>query len=103
MKRLTEFSLLAAGGICLAAAALVLIPSCDDQNLPRATGGTTQTQTVGGYTFTYVGELKDGTRYERFVWEVTAPDGKKFLAIRGYGIADTAREQRGKTSVEVEP
>lgn len=61
-----------------------------------------KTQTVGGYTFTLAGDLEDGTQYRRMVWEITAPDGRTFVAIRGYGVSEITAERRGKTTVHVE-
>jgi hypothetical protein len=77
--------------------AAMTLAGCDTGSATPASTGPT---TMGGYTFVLVGELHDGTGYSRPVWEVTAPDGTKYVAIRGYGVSSD--RTGGKTPRELD-
>lgn len=86
----------------LAIAAVLCLSGCDIPDRSPKTNPKVANQTVGAYVFTYVGTLDENTGFERLVWEVTGPDGQKFLVIRGYGVSEISTEKRGKTHVSVE-
>jgi hypothetical protein len=88
--------------IALATLTMVALGGCEMPDDNPKTNPAVANQTIGGYTFVYVGTLTENTQFERLVWEITGPDGQKFIAIRGYGVSEVGTESRGKSRVTVE-
>lgn len=72
--------------------ALSVLSGCDDVGVEQSM--TTKAQ-AKGYSFEMIAILSDGTGYSRPVWEITTPDGRKYIAMRGYGIAGDENGGKG--------